>query len=155
MAVEIERKFLVKNDLWKPYVEASGRIVQGYLVSGAQATVRIRVKGDSAWLTIKGATSGISRSEYEYAIPVEDALAMLRDLLASPAIEKTRYLVRSGAHLWELDVFAGGNEGLVMAEVELACEDEPFDTPAWAGEEVTGDPRYYNSHLARNPFRNW
>ena len=155
MAVEIERKFLVKNDSWRSNVESQARVIQGYLASGTSATVRVRVKGLAAYLTIKGATSGISRAEYEYPIPVEDARAMLRDVALCPPIEKTRYRVRVGGHLWDLDLFAGENEGLVRAEVELGSEHVAFEMPGWAGEEVSGDPRYYNSYLARHPYRHW
>jgi adenylate cyclase len=155
MAVEIERKYLVKNDSWRKSVEAQAHIMQGYLANDDTASVRVRVKGDAAYLTIKGATSGISRSEYEYQIPVEDAETMLRELAIFPAIDKVRYSVRSGKHLWDLDLFSGENEGLVMAEVELASEDEDFQMPDWAGEEVSGDTRYYNVNLASNPYKSW
>lgn len=155
MALEIERKFMVKNELWRENVESQARIMQGYLANGDNATVRVRVKGNAAYLTIKGASAGISRSEYEYPIPVEDAEAMLQELALFPAIDKVRYNVRSGGHLWELDLFAGENEGLVMAEVELASEDEVFEIPEWAGEEVSSDPRYYNASLAQNPYKSW
>lgn len=155
MAVEIERKYLVNNDSWRASVEAQARIMQGYLANDDNASIRVRVKGGVAYLTIKGATSGISRSEYEYPIPVEDAEAMLRELAVFPAIDKVRYSVRAGRHLWDLDVFAGENEGLVMAEVELGSEDEAFEMPAWAGEEVSGDARYYNVSLAQKPYKHW
>ena len=155
MAVEIERKFLVKNDSWRSDIESQAQIMQGYLANGAKATVRIRVKGDAAYLTIKGATSGISRSEYEYRIPVEDAQEMLQELAVNSPIDKVRYRVRCGEHLWDLDLFAGENVGLVMAEVELGAEDEAFEMPAWAGEEVSSDRRYYNVNLAQNPFKRW
>jgi len=155
MAVEIERKYLVKNELWRDSVEAQAHIMQGYLANNDNASVRVRVKGDTAFLTVKGITKGISRNEYEYAIPVDDAEAMLRELAIFPAIDKVRYSVRSGKHLWDLDLFAGENEGLVMAEVELASEDEEFEMPGWAGEEVSGDTRYYNVNLASNPYKSW
>jgi adenylate cyclase len=155
MAVEIERKFLVAGKSWRSAVESQTRVLQGYLASDAKVTVRVRVTGGAAYLTIKGATSGISRSEYEYRIPVEDAQAMLRDLALYPPIDKMRYRVRFGDHLWDLDLFGGENEGLVMAEVELRSEDEIFEVPEWAGEEVTGDPRYYNAELARRPYKRW
>ena len=155
MATEIERKFLVVNDSWRDAVESEAHVMQGYLSEGEGATVRVRVKGDAAFLTIKGRAQGISRSEYEYAIPLADAEEMLRELSMSPPIDKTRYLVRCGEHLWELDLFHGANAGLVMAEVELASEDEPFAKPAWAGQEVSDDRRYYNSNLANHPFTRW
>ena len=155
MSVEIERKFLVKNDSWRSHIVSRAHVMQGYLAAEATAAVRVRVKGDAAFLTIKGATSGVSRSEYEYRIPVEDAQAMLRELAVSTVIEKTRYRVKSGRHTWDLDLFAGQNEGLVMAEVELDSEQEAFELPEWAGEEVSGDSRYYNSYLAQHPFKYW
>jgi len=155
MGTEIERKFLVKSESWRGRVESSVDIIQGYVANNANATVRVRVKGERAFLTIKGAGNGIRRSEFEYPIPVEDARAMLRELAVSPAVEKVRHRVREGDHVWDLDVFAGENAGLVMAEVELASEDEVFALPDWAGEEVSGDPRYYNVNLARHPFRHW
>lgn len=155
MGVEIERKFLVRNDSWRASVQSEFSITQGYLASDARVTVRVRVKGDSAYLTIKGPTSGFGRSEYEYPIPLEDAQSMLGELAVSALVEKTRYRVRCGAHVWDLDVFAGENAGLVMAEVELEAEDEAFEQPEWAGQEVTGDSRYYNASLARHPFTHW
>ncbi len=155
MAVEIERKFLVVGDQWRHDVEQSTHIVQGYLASAGRATVRVRIKGDDAFLTIKGRTEGISRSEYEYQIPVEDAQAMLAELAQGPVVDKVRHLVPSAGHMWELDVFAGDNEGLVMAEVELSSDDEAVDLPAWAGAEVSDDDRYYNVNLAVRPYRTW
>jgi adenylate cyclase len=136
-------------------VESESRIVQGYLTDSKDATVRVRIKGDRAFLTIKGATRGVTRSEFEYPIPVEDAEEMLGGLSVSPPIDKVRYRVRSGGHVWDLDAFAGENEGLVMAEIELSAENESFEMPSWAGEEVSGDPRYYNASLARHPFKRW
>jgi adenylate cyclase len=155
MATEIERKFLVNGDSWRDAVLSQERIMQGYLANNQNATVRVRVKGAQAFLTIKGAAQGISRSEYEYPIPVEDAEAMLAELAVSPAIDKVRYRVRHGDQVWELDVFAGDNAGLVMAELELEHEDQPYDRPDWAGTEVSGDPRYYNVNLARHPYKHW
>jgi len=155
MPTEIERKFLVHGDSWRDAVESETRIMQGYLANNQNATVRVRVAGEQAWLTIKGMMRGPSRSEYEYAIPSEDAVTMLDELAVSAPIDKVRYRVRCGGHVWDLDVFAGENQGLVMAEVELASEDEPFEMPDWAGREVTGDGRYYNVNLARHPYRHW
>jgi adenylate cyclase len=155
MPVEIERKFLVVGDSWRAATESQSLIMQGYLTNQADATVRIRVAGEKAYLTIKGPGDGLSRSEYEYSIPVPDAVAMLTELAVSPPIEKTRYRVRAGAHVWDLDVFAGANAGLVMAEVELSAEDEVFMRPDWLGSEVSGDPRYYNVNLARHPYTQW
>lgn len=155
MPTEIERKFLVDGDGWRDAVESETRIMQGYLANNQNATVRVRVAGDQAWLTIKGMMRGASRSEYEYAIPSEEAVTMLDELAVSAPIDKVRYRVRCGEHVWDLDVFAGENQGLVMAEVELASEDEAFEMPDWAGREVTGDGRYYNVNLARHPYRHW
>lgn len=157
MGVEIERKFLVKDDSWRSAVESEAHLMQGYLADGAgtTATVRVRVTGGAAYLTIKGTTPGIRRSEYEYPIPVADARTMLRELTMYSIIDKTRYRVRSGKHLWELDLFAGENAGLVLAELELGSEQEAFELPAWTGEEVSEDTRYYNANLARNPYKHW
>lgn len=155
MAVEIERKFLVKNDAWRESVESESHIMQGYLAADANVTVRVRIKGDAAYLTIKGPTQGFGRSEYEYPIPAADGAAMLKELPIFPVIDKTRFRVRCGAHVWDLDVFAGANAGLVMAEVELGSEDESFEMPEWAGEEVSADGRYYNANLARVPYSQW
>jgi adenylate cyclase len=155
MATEIERKFLVVDDSWRVRADAGTRVIQGYLANNANCTVRVRIKGEGAVLTIKGATRGISRAEYEYPIPRADAETMLEELTAGPAIDKTRYGVRSGDHLWEVDVFAGDNAGLILAEIELAAEDEAFTKPAWVGTEVSSDSRYYNVNLVRNPYRAW
>ena len=155
MALEIERKFLVQNDGWRGFVECEWRIVQGYLATTGELTVRVRLKDDAAYLTLKGPPRGLVRSEFEYSIPPADAEAMLRELAILPVIEKTRYRVRCGLHCWDLDVFAGDNAGLVVAEIELTGEQETFELPSWAGLEVTGDSRYSNASLARRPFREW
>jgi len=155
VAVEIERKFLVAGDGWRQGVRSQTRMLQGYLANQATGTVRLRVAGERAYLTIKGPGHGIRRSEYEYPIPRADAEAMLREMAASPPIEKTRYRVPVGDHVWEVDVFAGANAGLVLAEVELGAEDEVFARPDWLGAEVTGDPRFYNVNLARHPYGGW
>jgi len=155
MATEIERKFLVRDDRWREQAQPGVQLMQGYLASTPAVTVRARLKGEQAVLTIKGATRGISRSEYEYPIPVADAKAMLSELAETGIIEKTRYRVQCGAHTWELDLFAGDNAGLVLAELELCAEDEAFERPSWLGEEVSDDPRYYNANLARHPFKDW
>lgn len=156
MGVEIERKFLVKNDSWRSHVESEAHLIQGYLADDTETTIRVRVMGDdAAYLTIKGPTTGVRRSEYEYRIPVADARAMLEELAVYPIIDKTRYRVRCGDRLWELDLFAGENAGLVIAELELGSEHETFELPEWAGEEVSSDPRYYNASLARNPYQKW
>ncbi|MCB0914815.1 MAG: CYTH domain-containing protein [Actinobacteria bacterium] len=155
MGTEIERKFLVHGDSWREQVESERRIVQGYIAHTDTTTVRVRVVGEQAMLTIKGVSHGISRSEYEYPVPVADALSMLEELATDPVIDKVRYLIPFGEHLWELDVFAGDNAGLVMAEIELADADEGFELPGWAGPEVSDDDRFYNVNLARRPFREW
>ncbi len=155
MGQEIERKFLVVGESWRAAVESETRMIQGYLANNQTATVRVRVAGEQAFLTIKGMMRGATRSEYEYPIPPADARAMLAELAVSPPVDKVRYKVRCGAHLWDLDVFGGENAGLVMAEVELSREDEDFQVPDWVGREVTGDLRYYNVNLARHPYRRW
>lgn len=155
MAVEVERKFLVVGDAWRAEVTAATRIVQGYLAQTGRAVVRVRIKGERAFLTLKGASQGISRREFEYEVPLVDAEAMLAELVTGPVIDKVRHLVPVGGHTWEVDVFAGDNAPLVMAEVELGSPDEPFVLPGWAGLEVSHDPRYYNANLAREPYSHW
>ena len=155
MAREIERKFLVTGDGWKDSVSRSIDYRQGYLASDAQCSVRIRVSDRHAHLNIKSATLGIERLEYEYEIPLHDAHEMLDRLAVGPLIEKTRHYVAFGRHTWEVDVFAGDNAGLVVAEIELADADEGFERPDWVGEEVSHDPRYYNVCLVQNPYSNW
>lgn len=155
MATEIERKFLVKGD-FSGHVESAGRIVQGYLCSVPERTVRVRIRGEKAYLTIKGNAdiSGTSRSEYEYEIPSADAQELLK--LCEPGIiDKIRHLVPCEGHVWEVDVFHGCNEGLIIAEIELKDKDEPFARPDWLGEEVTGQARYYNAMLFRHPYKDW
>ncbi len=155
MGLEIERKFLVKEG-FKSEASSSTRIRQGYLNQEGGRTVRVRTRDEKAYLTIKGPSldGGLSRFEWEIEIPMEDALDLLQ-LSVSPIVDKTRWLVPCGGHVWEVDEFYGDNEGLVMAEIELSDPDEPFDRPDWLGEEVTGDHRYYNSSLARHPFKTW
>jgi len=154
MSMEIERKFLVSGHGWKTGL--GGRHYrQGYLSADPARSVRIRMVGDSAWLTIKGGTTGYSRVEFEYPIPTQDALHLLDELCIRPVIDKTRHEIRYGAHRWEIDEFHGANEGLVIAEIELAAEDEQFERPPWLGAEVSDDPRYYNANLARHPFSRW
>lgn len=154
MAKEIERKFLVEGD-FMPYVTHSSHIVQGYVAKSDSLTLRIRTRDDKGFLTIKGRSNaaGMSRDEWEYEIPVEEARELLR--FSHGVIDKTRHLVPVGEHTFEVDCFYGANEGLIMAEVELKDEDEPFEHPAWLGREVTGDRRYYNSQLLRNPYTTW
>ena len=154
--LEIERKFLVKNDDYKRQAYSSSRICQGYICSGHGRTVRVRIRGDRGYLTIKGPSNvdGISRYEFEKEITLEEAQELMK--LCEPGlIDKTRYLVKSGNHTFEVDEFYGENEGLVMAEVELRSEDEPFEKPDFIGQEVTGDRRYYNGHLRTYPYKLW
>jgi CYTH domain-containing protein len=153
MATEIERKFLVAGDAWRDGT-AGVRIAQGYLSLDPDRTVRVRVAGQNAWLTIKGRTVGIVRSEFEYPIPQEDARALLGMCLPS-VVDKTRYGRSFAGHLWEIDVFHGDNEGLILAEVELADEADSPLLPPWIGAEVSSDPRYYNSALAVHPYQEW
>ncbi|WP_297333975.1 CYTH domain-containing protein [Flavobacterium sp.] len=153
---EIERKFLVKNSGFKGYSHKHERIAQGYLNSHPGRTVRIRTKGDKGYLTIKGKSneSGTTRMEWETEIPVAEAHSLL-ELCESGSIDKIRYEVKSGSHIFEVDEFFGENEGLIIAEVELQHEDEIFEKPEWLGKEVTGDVRYYNAYLSRNPYKTW
>lgn len=153
MSVEVERKFLVTSDAWREGARAC-RIRQGYLNLGEDTTVRIRIAGEQAFITVKSKTQGISRAEYEYEIPLADARAMLNDLCARPLIEKTRHSLEHSGKTWTVDVFEGENEGLVVAEVELTHPDEKVAVPAWAGKEVTYDPRYRNSALVNAPLGN-
>ncbi len=154
MGREIERKFLVRGDGYRA-LGAPERYRQGYVRTAGPATVRVRVAGERGYLTVKGPTQGLTRSEFEYPIPRDDAEALLDTLCERPQIEKLRYRIPAGAHTWEVDEFLGDNAGLVVAEIELGAEDEPFARPAWLGEEVTADPRYRNSELARRPYRTW
>ena len=155
MAKEIERKFLVLNDQWHAQVRKQSYYRQGYLNDAKQCSIRVRVSDDQANLNIKSATLGIQRSEYEYSIPVDEANELLDKFSLGPIIEKTRFFVDIGKHTWEIDVFAGDNEGLVVAEIELHDEDEVFDKPNWIGEEVSDDPRYYNVCLVKHPYKDW
>lgn len=155
MVLEIERKFLVQNDRWRNDADAGRQIRQGYLAGNDRSSIRVRMDGEHANLNIKSATLGIRRLEYEYVIPVADAMEMLDQLCQGPLIEKTRYCVRVGQHTWEVDVFSGDNAGLIVAEVELASETEVFVMPDWAGAEVSDDPRYYNVSLVQHPYKDW
>jgi adenylate cyclase len=155
MGTEIERKFLVVDECWRSAVEAEQRLRQGYLCAGPAGSVRIRITDGEATLTLKGPTRGIRRAEFEYPIPLADAEAMFAEMVAGPCIDKVRYQVRWGGHLWDLDLFLGDNAGLVVAEIELVDEDEAFERPPWAGEEVSEDLRYHNSYLVRHPYKDW
>ena len=155
MALEIERKFLVEGDFMSE-VTSSSRIVQGYLASSPSASVRVRIYGEKGYMTVKGriSQSGMSRFEWEKQIPVDEALSLLM-LCGGGVIDKVRHIVPFAGHDFEVDVFRGANEGLVLAEVELSCEDEAFEKPSWLGQEVTGDMRYHNSMLLKHPYINW
>jgi CYTH domain-containing protein len=154
MSKEIERKFLVKGDAWRA-LDKGTTYRQGYLNSAKERTVRVRTAEDKAFLTIKGLTLGATRAEYEYAIPFDEGKAMLDALAEKPLIEKKRYKIPAGDLTWEIDEFLGDNAGLIVAEVELKSEDQAFDRPAWLGDEVTGDTRYYNANLIKKPFTRW
>lgn len=152
MPVETERKFLVKGNSWR---NGQGiRICQGYLNRDKERTVRVRLSGEKAFLTIKGMNSGATRAEYEYEIPVSHAEELLK-ICDGPILEKNRYALDYNGLIWEVDEFLGENEGLVVAEVELKSEDQPFNCPEWIGQEVTADPRYYNSNLCSHPYCKW
>ncbi|MEZ7498245.1 CYTH domain-containing protein [Flavobacterium sp. Arc3] len=154
--IEIERKFLVTSDAYKKEAFSQNRIKQGYLSSVSERTVRIRTKGDKAYITIKGVSNetGMSRFEWEKEIPVDEAENLLL-LCQKGVIDKTRFEVKIGKHIYEVDEFYGENKGLIVAEIELKYESEPFEKPNWLGQEVTNDNRYYNSNLSINPFTNW
>ena len=156
MAQEIERKFLVVDDSYKQEAYSQSRIVQGYICSARGRTVRVRIRGDKGYLTIKGASnaSGMSRYEWEKEISLQEAEELMK-LCEPGVIDKTRYLVKSGKHTFEIDEFYGDNEGLVVVEVELKYEDESYEKPHFIGQEVTGDVRYYNSSLMKTPFCRW
>ncbi len=154
MALEIERKFLV--DLNKLGNLANGiEIKQGYINTADNTVVRVRIKGKKTYLTIKGENNAATRLEFEYEIPYEDGIEMLEKLCLKPIIDKTRYEINYDKHLWEIDVFYGENNGLVIAEVELEDENEELTLPTWITKEVTTDIRYYNNQLMKNPFKNW
>lgn len=155
MPLEIERKFLVHTALWRADPARASRYRQGYLCGAPDVVVRVRTADSAAFLTVKGATQGITRLEFEYPIPIADANEMLDALCGGAIIEKTRYRVPFGGRTWEVDVFAGENAGLVLAEVELPSADAVVELPPWAGVEVSDDSRYYNASLARHPFMHW
>ena len=154
MAQEIERKFRVANDDWRAMASSSSSLKQGYLSSSAEATVRVRLEDNLGTLTIKSKTKGITRNEFEYAIPAQEAKGLLM-FCSGPLIEKTRYRIPQENHTWEIDVFEGDNDGLIIAEIELTSDEDYFAKPQWLGEEVSGDSRYYNSNLATHPYVNW
>jgi CYTH domain-containing protein len=154
VSTEIERKFLITGDAWRG-VGTSTVFRQGYLSTVKERTVRVRAAGDQGSITIKGITIGATRTEFEYPIPLADADAMLDELCERPIIEKTRHVVEVDGTTWEIDEFAGVNEGLIVAEVELDSVDQEFTRPEWAGDEVTDDPRYFNANLISHPYSEW
>jgi adenylate cyclase len=155
MAVEIERKFLLKDQSWREIAEQGKSYCQGYLSEAGPGSVRVRIEGSQAKLNIKSATLNMSRLEYEYDIPVIDAREMLDSVCIKPLIEKTRYHVWFAGKCWEVDEFIGENQGLIVAEIELENEQEALTLPDWVGEEVTADPRYYNVSLVKHPYKDW
>jgi adenylate cyclase len=154
MAKEIERKFLLIGDEWRALATGT-HYRQGYLNSTKERTVRIRTINDKAFLTVKGITVSATRAEYEYEIPFDDCVEMLEGLAERPIIEKKRYKIHDDGLVWEVDEFLGVNQGLIVAEVELQSEDQVFEKPVWVGEEVSGDPRYFNSNLVAHPYTTW
>jgi len=154
MGKEIERKFLVKESNWQK--SSKGLLIQqGYIVIRKEKVVRIRIMNDTGYLTIKGPTTGATRNEYEYEIPMKDARQMLNNLCEKPILEKHRYKLNHGGMNWEIDIFHRDNEGLIVAEIELEYEDQKFEKPDWVDMEVTDDPKYFNSNLVKNPFNKW
>lgn len=155
MAVEIERKFLVSGDSWRRLWTEKQKLCQGYLSGSENCTVRVRISATAAWITVKGRARKVSRLEFEYRIPREDAEVMLSDLAGGRIVEKTRYFINYKGSDWVVDEFSGRNRGLVLAEIELSSEDAFFEKPDWLGEEVSEDCRYRNSHLSRHPYSEW
>ena len=154
MGTETERKFLVKNDAWRAAIKDSRRLVQGYVAIDERTTVRVRIDGERAWLTLKGPRVGVTRPEFEYEIPKTDAEALI-GLCRGRLVEKVRHRVPVGRHVWEIDEFGGDNSGLVVAEIELGRPEEPFDRHDWLGEEISEDARYSNASLSIAPFGSW
>jgi adenylate cyclase len=154
MPKEIERKFLVRENDYRSLGSAV-HIAQGFLSTAKERVVRIRIMDDKAFITVKGISTGATRAEFEYDIPLEDARFILDTLCEQPTIDKHRYSIPFRGYTWVVDEFHGENEGLVIAEIELPSEDTRFEMPEWIGEEVTHDPRYYNSNLVKNPFKSW
>ena len=155
MAIEIEHKFLLLNDDWRKLVIKSVIFKQGYLNSLPTSSIRVRISNNSAWLNIKSATIGNQRNEYEYEIPLNDGNEIIELLCSKPVIEKTRHYVITEGHTWEIDEFHGENQGLIVAEIEIETIDTKFIQPAWIGDEVTQDLRYYNNNLAHTPYSKW
>lgn len=155
MPQEIERKFLLKNDDWRNLSQEVQHYQQGYIRTKNHSTVRVRIAGEKGYLTLKGKSKGMTRSEYEYEIPLEQAREILQELCDQPPISKNRYKLYLGENLWEIDEFLGDNQGLILAEIELKDEKQTLELPQWIKKEVTTDARYYNSNLALNPYKNW
>jgi adenylate cyclase len=155
MAIEIEHKFLLRNNDWRQNITRSVQYQQGYLSSKASSSIRIRISDEKAWLNIKSATIGTHRHEYEYEIPLQDANEIINTLCSKPIIKKTRYIVINDTNTWEIDEFHEENKGLIIAEIELKEIGESFLKPHWLGEEVTRDTRYYNNNLAIRPYSEW
>ena len=155
MALEIERKFLLKNEQWRHAVTSTSRYRQGYMAINDSCAVRVRIEGESAKLNIKNATLDIVRTEFEYPIPLDDAEHMLEQLCGHRIVEKHRHFVDVDGQLWEIDEFDGDNRGLIVAEIELDSADQQFLKPEWLGREVSGDPRFFNSYLSEHPYRSW
>ncbi len=155
MAIEIERKFLLAGAQWRDQIERSVEMRQGYFCNTDRVSLRVRIEGDRAGIGIKSMTHAIRRTEFEYPVPLEEARLMLEQMCQPPIIHKTRHFLHYQGHLWEIDEFHGDNEGLVVAEIELADEAEAFARPQWLGEEVSDDPRYLNFRLATHPFKDW
>ena len=155
MGQEIERKFLIKESEWEKLDKPSGKqLRQGYILTDPNKTIRVRIADKTAWLTIKGISVGASRLEFEYEIPLQEGNELL-DKFSEAELEKVRYEIAHKGKLWEVDVFAGDNKGLIVAEIELLSEDEQFDLPDWVAQEVTHDKKYYNSNLTKYPFKDW
>jgi len=155
MAIEIERKFLLASEEWRGRIERSIEMRQGYFCNTDRASLRVRIEGERARIGIKSMTHAMRRTEFEYPVPVEEARVMLEEMCQPSIIVKTRHLLHFEGHLWEIDEFHGDNAGLIVAEIELGDEAEPFARPGWLGEEVTDDPRYLNFRLAEHPFKDW
>ncbi len=155
MPVEIERKYLLRNDDWRLNANHGTKFEQGYIIGSDKASVRVRTEGSKAFINIKSATLGVKRLEYEYAIPLDEAQELMTSLCEKPLVQKTRYIVIENGDEWEVDVFEGDNKGLVVAEIELQSEQQSIELPSWCGEEVSNDPKYYNVNLAKQPFSEW
>ena len=155
MGIEIERKYLINKDKWAGVTKSKGsNYRQGYILTAPDKTIRIRLTDEGGFITIKGLSVQASRPEFEYSIPVDDAKELL-DAFCTSEVSKVRYKIMHGGKTWEVDEFKGANAGLILAEIELKSETEPFDVPDWVDKEVTGDKRYYNSNLSTNPYKNW